>query len=618
MPGTKLNKTQEKAYQQWRSKLPKALQYEGDYDLRGLYKSNPNAQPSLDLHFPDTYKLPNHPTFSNESIYFNNRNKNKAGYWMETDSSFNYIPFNPAVKDTIVERKMPNGGKLNNMPDNRKRVNPSDYEKARASRLLELSRQWGVPTSEIFSQVKKGPRDAYRLDDSGQRAQNIEYTSYYTFNPQGGIGQSTRDYANPVGQTQFTPEDIQLQQQLPGRGITTSQLQAQQDPNAVTMNKLATMSPGMRYGGLMGTQQHRSPQQTYNMYAQGGQMQFREGSAFEDCTPYYTTNYSNGQLGKGGIPPKVYNNGGQIGHFNEGSMFQQPLQMGPPRVYNFGGSVNHFGPTTRVSNTNRPAKTQDYTTSFAASPFPTNYSTWDSPYSSNSYRNTFEMGGPITYDPTSYLDPNFEPIPIAESGIHINPKNKGKFTAAAKRAGMGVQEYAAKVLANKENYSPTLVKRANFARNAAKWNEYGGQYPQAQYGDGFNNPFNQVSTPENPIYYDPNNTLDINTPLQQNQQQPQRGGGMDFGSLSLGTMGPIMAASALSGQIAGASNRANTSATQRRRQATSGPYYNPYSYGSGATNLYQNGGKINRKLGMTLSDAMSIIRDHGYDIQIED
>lgn len=53
--------------------------------------------------------------------------------------------------------------------------------------------------------------------------------------------------------------------------------------------------------------------------------------------------------------------------------------------------------------------------------------------------------------------------------IHINPANKGKFTASAKRAGMGVQEFASHVLANKEDYSSTQVKRANFAKNASKW-----------------------------------------------------------------------------------------------------------------------------------------------------
>ena len=53
--------------------------------------------------------------------------------------------------------------------------------------------------------------------------------------------------------------------------------------------------------------------------------------------------------------------------------------------------------------------------------------------------------------------------------IHIKPENRGKFTAAAKRVGKSVQEYASQILANKENYSPTLVKRANFARNAKKF-----------------------------------------------------------------------------------------------------------------------------------------------------
>lgn len=57
------------------------------------------------------------------------------------------------------------------------------------------------------------------------------------------------------------------------------------------------------------------------------------------------------------------------------------------------------------------------------------------------------------------------PIPsYKDGGIHIKKKNRGKFTAAAKRAGMGVQAYAKKVLKD-PNASPTLKKRANFARN---------------------------------------------------------------------------------------------------------------------------------------------------------
>lgn len=62
--------------------------------------------------------------------------------------------------------------------------------------------------------------------------------------------------------------------------------------------------------------------------------------------------------------------------------------------------------------------------------------------------------------------------------ITIKPSKRGTFTAAATKHGMGVQEFASKVLANKENYSPAMVKKANFARNAAKWHAYGGNlYP---------------------------------------------------------------------------------------------------------------------------------------------
>lgn len=56
-----------------------------------------------------------------------------------------------------------------------------------------------------------------------------------------------------------------------------------------------------------------------------------------------------------------------------------------------------------------------------------------------------------------------------DGGIYIKPSKRGTFTAAATKHGMGVQEFASKVLRNKENYSPSLVKKANFARNASKW-----------------------------------------------------------------------------------------------------------------------------------------------------
>ena len=70
----------------------------------------------------------------------------------------------------------------------------------------------------------------------------------------------------------------------------------------------------------------------------------------------------------------------------------------------------------------------------------------------------------------------------AEGGIHIKPENKGKFTAWANAHDMGVQEAARHVMANKEDYSSTIVKRANFAKNAAGWKkQYGGVVTEDMY-----------------------------------------------------------------------------------------------------------------------------------------
>lgn len=53
---------------------------------------------------------------------------------------------------------------------------------------------------------------------------------------------------------------------------------------------------------------------------------------------------------------------------------------------------------------------------------------------------------------------------IAKDGIHIDPKNKGKFNATKKRTGKTTEE-----LTHSKN--PLTRKRAIFAQNAAKWNK---------------------------------------------------------------------------------------------------------------------------------------------------
>jgi hypothetical protein len=55
--------------------------------------------------------------------------------------------------------------------------------------------------------------------------------------------------------------------------------------------------------------------------------------------------------------------------------------------------------------------------------------------------------------------------------IKIKKSHEGLFTAKAKRAGMSVQAYARKVLAEGSRATAATKRQANFARNAAKWNK---------------------------------------------------------------------------------------------------------------------------------------------------
>ena len=75
------------------------------------------------------------------------------------------------------------------------------------------------------------------------------------------------------------------------------------------------------------------------------------------------------------------------------------------------------------------------------------------------------------------MDMNITSIDQAKSGIEIKPENKGKFTRWAKARGMSVSEAYNKVMSSTDNYPASVVKMANFAKNAAGWKkEEGGEF----------------------------------------------------------------------------------------------------------------------------------------------
>ncbi len=85
-----LSEAQEAQYQAWRATLPKPLQYEGDYDLRGYWLDPETVKEGVrdGTHFIDRYKKPNHPTFSVESRYATGRDARLAGTWRGEE----YVP----------------------------------------------------------------------------------------------------------------------------------------------------------------------------------------------------------------------------------------------------------------------------------------------------------------------------------------------------------------------------------------------------------------------------------------------------------------------------------------------------------------------------------------------
>ena len=74
---TVLSPEDEQKFQTWKQRYAPNDSGE-DYDLRGAFKAG--LTPGSDGHWPDTFKKPNHPTFSNESIYADAA-PDRAGHW---------------------------------------------------------------------------------------------------------------------------------------------------------------------------------------------------------------------------------------------------------------------------------------------------------------------------------------------------------------------------------------------------------------------------------------------------------------------------------------------------------------------------------------------------------
>jgi hypothetical protein len=90
---TQLDPMREAQFQNW---LQQRSQQTGrpagndlfDYDMRGAWLAN--AQATANGHLPDTFKKPNHPTFSDQSQY--STDATPGGQWMQQGDSWAFQP----------------------------------------------------------------------------------------------------------------------------------------------------------------------------------------------------------------------------------------------------------------------------------------------------------------------------------------------------------------------------------------------------------------------------------------------------------------------------------------------------------------------------------------------
>lgn len=92
---TQLTEDEEKQYQAWAKQIGHERDVY-DYDLRGAWKAG--AAQAENGHFPDTFKKPNHPTFSVESKYHDGK-KYVGGRWVVEDGQNIFIGPNGERRD---------------------------------------------------------------------------------------------------------------------------------------------------------------------------------------------------------------------------------------------------------------------------------------------------------------------------------------------------------------------------------------------------------------------------------------------------------------------------------------------------------------------------------------
>ena len=165
---TTLTPDEETRFQEW--KRVNAPNDSGeDYDLRGAFKSGLKPDPRTG-HWPDTFKKPNHPTFSNQSQYAQGTEAAKAGTWQRDT----YVP--PSGTSPFLTRftqgqqpRTPD----EDFPQSRRRIaDPTTFDAEHLreieSKPLGLRGKFGLAAQNIATNLGYKPLQTRRQRDVGE------------------------------------------------------------------------------------------------------------------------------------------------------------------------------------------------------------------------------------------------------------------------------------------------------------------------------------------------------------------------------------------------------------------------------------------------------------------
>ena len=500
---TQLTPQQEQQYQQWVQTLPINLRNDYDYDLRGAWLNG--DLPDQNYHMTDKWKKPWHPTFSNESVYstpgaeggrwdgeeFHPSNLNrfmqdfKYGEW----GANRFSPGGPIEKSklsTDQQRYFKSFYRATKHPsfDGNNTSTPIPYkldsEKA-IEKIISSPSVWSVWQQSTGLPWSKAKELGYT---DGSYIQNMALLHYLQDNDWSvsDWDMYNNDYLMPAIYPHQTAA-INAEKDYIERATQNAKAIPFDKNNALRLTNAGNLTGATVPKNLIDSVYKYSQVYNYDPYVILGIAGKETRFGIDD--PYTANKSKNDFFLAPGYNPEVRNARTITDMTNNHTYWLSPLRSELNQIarnYNLDYSENYgvpnagYYPVFYQQDFNKDFDNSRMRTliqkTYDSTP-PNEYQSIIDAYNNKSFSKMDELNQTINLlrqspELQQYIQ-SLSNLKATGGSIHIKPANRGKFTAAAKRVGKSVQEYASQILANKDHYSTTLVKRANFAKNAKKF-----------------------------------------------------------------------------------------------------------------------------------------------------